>query len=127
MRLHHTGVISQSIENDLSLYMALGYLQFGEIVVDSVQNNRLAFLKNNDESMIELIEPFSENSSIKKATLGFHHICYETEDLDIEIENIRRLRLGTVFTDILLAPAFNNRRIVFIYLRTKLIIELLER
>ena len=128
MEIHHIGFISKNIEKDTFIYEQLGYKTIGDLVTDTVQNNYLRFMKNiHDDNLIELICPINENSSVKNAKEGLHHICYQVDDLNKIIDIIQRNKLGTVFTKTIQAPAFNNRKIIFCYLKNKTIIEYLER
>ena len=128
MKTHHVGIIVDSIEKDTELYKKLGYQQIGEPVNDMNQFNRILFLTNSlDGSRIELIEALDDRSSVINLPQGYAHICYETEDLDAAIEDLKREKIGVVFTKILVAPAIDNRSVVFAYLKNKTIIEFVEK
>lgn len=124
-KVHHIGNVVADIIESISLYSKLGYEVMGSIIIDEVQNNKIVFL-NNGENIIELIEPLNEKSSIKNLR-GYAHICYEVDDIEIAKNYILENELGIVFTEKLVAPAINNRSIIFIYLKNGNIIELIER
>ncbi len=126
MKVHHTGIISNSVEKDLLIYEKLGYKVIGEIMQDFVQNNKLLFLQDIFKNVIELIEPLNENSTVKNSKTGVHHICYEVDSIDNAIAMIREKKLGSVFTKPLVASGLENRKIVFVFLKTGMIIEFLE-
>lgn len=57
---------------------------------------------------------------------GLHHLCYETANLDRQLESARACG-GLVTRMPLPAIAFGGRRIAWVYTRNKLLIEYLER
>jgi len=125
MKIHHIGIIVNSIEKDVELYKKLGYSANEEIVNDEIQYNNILFLQRGNEK-IELIEPMDSRSSIYYLPKGYAHICYEVEDLDAFLDDFREKRIGVVFTDKLEAPAIDNRKVVFAYLKNKTIVEFVE-
>jgi len=125
MKVHHVGIVVKDIEKACLLYRGLGYVQVDSIIEDNVQHNRLLFLKNG-ELLVELIEPINSSSPVyNPRNLGYHHICYEVEDLDKAIFSFEDAGLGKIFTDKITAPAFNGRKVVFAILKNGTIIELL--
>ena len=126
MKYHHTGIVVSSIENSINIYLKLGYTQTGKIKTDIVQNNRIVFLKNDSLPSIELIEAIDESSTVYKSKLGYHHICYESECVDEDIvKSFKALRVGKIFTKPLVAPALDNREVVFACLQNGTFIELI--
>lgn len=127
MKINHIGIITGSIETDAAIYRALGYEELGEAVEDTVQNNKLLFLKNADSGeVLELIEPLNERSSVYSRPKGYAHICYEVGDIDGFVASFRKRRLGIVFTEKVSAPAFGGRSVVFAMLKNKTLVEFLE-
>lgn len=124
--MHHTGIVSKDIEKDRAIYTQLGYHETADPINDAFQHNRLLFLEK-DGHVIELIEALDDKSTVFKSNEGIHHFCLETDDIEKEIQNIKDKRLGLVFTKVMEAPAFDNRRIVFVYLKSKVIVEFLEK
>ena len=125
MKVHHTGIIVNSIDKEVELYKALGYSVYGDIVNDEIQCNKILFLQMGNEK-IELIEPMDSKSSVYNLPKGYAHICYEVKDLDAHINDFKEKRIGVVFTEKLTAPAIDNRAIVFAYLKNKTIVEFVE-
>jgi len=127
MRVHHVGLVVKSIEESSRLYECLGYSKDGDIVVDDVQHNRLLFLKK-ESQRLELIEALNEKSTVYNTALqGYHHICFEVDDIEEQVKQISEKKLGKVFTGKIKAPAFSGRHIIFVYLKNRTIIEFLER
>ncbi len=84
-KIDHIGIAVRSIEDSIPLYRDVLGLEFlGDEVVES-QNVRVAFFKLG-ESMIELLEPTSDESPIarflEKHGEGIHHLAAGTEDID---------------------------------------------
>ena len=126
MRVHHTGIVVEDMALSLEIYKKLGYEAISDIVEDNVQNNRLLFIKLGNE-VLELIEPMNEQSTVYNAgNYGYHHICYEVEDLDTVKAEFKGLKIGKIFTEKITAPAFDNRNIMFAYLKNGTIIEYVE-
>ncbi|RKL61635.1 hypothetical protein DXT63_15675 [Thermoanaerobacteraceae bacterium SP2] len=126
MRIHHFGIVVRNISKSLELYKALGYEQETNYIFDDVQHNKLMFIKKN-KFLIELIEPINNLSAVfNEKNLGYHHICYEVDDLDKYIKDFSSLGIGKIFTNKIKAPAFNDRYIVFAILKDGSLIEILE-
>lgn len=84
-KIDHIGIAVRSIEEKIPLYRDVLGLEFlGEELVPS-QNVRVAFFQIG-ESMIELLEPTSEESPIAryldKYGEGIHHLAAGTDDID---------------------------------------------
>lgn len=126
MNIHHIGVVVKDIKKSSNLYQHLGYTQVSPVIEDEVQHNRLLFLKNGD-LLIELIEPIDSSSPVYNSrNLGYHHICYQVEDLDKTISLFEGTKLGKIFTDKITAPAFCGKKVMFAMLKDGSIIEFLE-
>jgi catechol 2,3-dioxygenase-like lactoylglutathione lyase family enzyme len=127
MKIHHIGIITKDIVGSGELYQKLGYITCGEIIADAVQNNKLLFLKNDvSGEVVELIEPMGETSTVFNAPEGYHHFCYEVDDVERGIAAFNALKIGKIFTGKISAPAFSGRTICFAYLKNNTIIEFLE-
>jgi methylmalonyl-CoA/ethylmalonyl-CoA epimerase len=104
----------------------------GVIVHDPHQRVRVTFLRTNNaaDPLMELIEPAGDNSPvlsfIKRSGGGLHHVCYVVDNLEAQLEN-SRAQGNLIVRPPLPAAAFGNRRIAWVYNKTKLVIEYLER
>lgn len=101
----------------------MGYKLKEETVIDSIQNNLIAFLKSDFFPDIELIEPIDENSSVYNFKRGYHHICYEAEPGEDIIQKFKSMRIGKIFTKPIIAPALDNREVVFACLQNGTFVE----
>ena len=124
MKEHHVGIKVLQLEKNIELYSKLGYQQASPITIDGIQNNRIVFLQNQSQR-IELIESINEKSSIFRFKDGYHHICYESEDEENIINTFKEARIGKIFTKPIVAPALENREVVFACLQNGLFIELI--
>ncbi len=92
MKIDHLGIAVRSLEESLTFYRdVLGLTVSGTHRVDD-QGVTVAMLPVGD-TRVELLEPFSEETVvgrfIGKRGEGLHHICYEVEDLDSKLEELR--------------------------------------
>lgn len=93
MKLHHIGIVVENIQK--SLGELTKYLDFESITTPSLvgsQKVNICFLKTNNV-FLELIEPAEENSPISnfiKKGGGFHHLCFEVDDIHLELEKMKK-------------------------------------
>lgn len=129
---HHVGFVVASIKAmGPSIAKTLGADWSGEIVHDPLQEARVAFLRcaGPETPAIELVEPAGEKSPLHKFLSrggGLHHVCYEVDLLEQELERSRSAGC-LIVKNPLPAVAFGGRRIAWIYTSEKLLIEYLER
>lgn len=123
MKLHHIGILIKDISKAITLYSKIGYILDGNVTIDDIQNNRIAFLYCDFSPLIELIEPIDENSSIYNFKEGYHHICYEAEPGEDIIQKFKTMKIGKIFTKPIIAPALDNREVVFACLQNGTFVE----
>ncbi|SRR5713226_2299717 len=129
---HHVGFVVASInEMGPSFAKSLGTEWSGEIIHDPLQEARVTFLRcgSPETPAVELVEPAGENSPLHKFLSrggGLHHVCYEVDLLEEQLERSRSAGCLVVRKP-LPAVAFGGRRIAWIYTSEKLLIEYLER
>jgi methylmalonyl-CoA/ethylmalonyl-CoA epimerase len=91
VKIDHIGIAVRSIDGALGFYRALGMELSGRETVED-QGVHVAMLPIG-ESRIELLEPISSDSVvarfIERRGEGLHHICYEVEDIQSKIEQLR--------------------------------------
>ena len=93
MKLHHIGIVVKNIQKSLGELNQ--YLNFESTTVPSLvgsQKVNICFLKTNNV-FLELIEPAQENSPISdfvKKKGGFHHLCFEVDDIHVELERMKK-------------------------------------
>ncbi len=119
MKLHHIGIVVKNIQKSLGELNQ--YLNFESISVPSLvgsQKVNICFLKTNNV-FLELIEPAQEDSPISnfvKTGGGFHHLCFEVDDIRLELEKMKK-NGARVIVDIV--KGFEDRLIAFVLLDMK--------
>ena len=122
MKANHIGIISNDIKRDKKIYENLGYSVIVDII-DNIQNNWITIMRAKNSIDIELIMAINENSSVRNVGNGYHHICYEAEPSEDIIQKFKDMKIGKIFTQPIVAPALNNRKVVFACLQNGTFIE----
>ncbi|HKV55833.1 MAG TPA: methylmalonyl-CoA epimerase [Candidatus Binataceae bacterium] len=91
-RIHHVGVVVANLDQALAFWRdALG-LHLSKTAVIQDQGVKAALLKAG-ESEIELLEPLNPDNGVGKFLArrggGLHHLCFETENVERELEEAR--------------------------------------
>lgn len=130
MKIHHIGIVTADIENACKQYADFfDFKRATDIVTDPIHKSKLVLLANGDNSLsIELIEPVGEDSPVADFLNrggGLHHICYETRSLVQSLNHMRSLGALLVSGP---SPAvlFDGRPVVFVYTRSKELVEFVE-
>ena len=119
MKLHHIGIVVQNIKE--SLGEITNFLSFESISLPTLigsQKVNICFLKANDV-YIELIEPAEENSPITnfaKEGGGFHHLCFEVDNIQQEINKMVKNGAHLIVPPV---KGFEDRLIAFLMLNLK--------
>ena len=119
MKLHHIGIIVKDIQKSLG---ELGkYFEFQETIIPTLvksQKVNVCFLKSSDV-YIELIEPIDDDSPVKSMAEsggGFHHLCFEVDDIFEEIKKAENNGARIIVEPV---KGFEDRLIAFILLDMK--------
>jgi len=130
LKLHHIGIVVQNINE--SLGEISNFLSFESTSLPTLvgsQKVNICFLKTNSV-YIELIEPADPDSpiiSFVKEGGGFHHLCFEVDDIQQEIDKMVKKGARLVVAPV---KGFEDRVIAFLMLnmeKTKCnLIELVE-
>jgi methylmalonyl-CoA/ethylmalonyl-CoA epimerase len=128
-KIEHIGIAVRSIEESSKVYETLFQTQFyKEEIVDS-EGVRTAFVKIGD-AKIELLEATNTNSPIakflEKGKEGFHHIAFEVDDIDVELERLQKE--GFQLIHVTAKDGADNKRIAFLHPKstTGMLIELCQ-
>jgi len=130
--LHHVGYVVRSIEEIADRFArSIGASWDQKIIVDPLQEARVAFLAHRGQSLplVELVQPEGETAPVAKFLErggGLHHICYEVKSIERQLESSRATG-GTVVRTPLPAVAFEGRRIAWVFTKDRLLLEFLER
>lgn len=122
MKINHIGIIVKNIGRSKDIYMSLGY-NISSYVVDKNQHNNIIILNSEFAPSIELIEPIDEDSSVYNFREGYHHLCYEAEPGEDIIQKFKSMKIGKIFTSPIVAPALDNRKVVFACLQNGTFVE----
>lgn len=119
MKLHHIGIVVQNINE--SLGEISNFLSFESTSLPTLvgsQKVNICFLKTNSV-YIELIEPTDPDSpiiSFVKEGGGFHHLCFEVDDIQQEIDKMVKKGARLVVAPV---KGFEDRLIAFLMLNMK--------
>lgn len=131
-RLHHVGFVVSSISREVeSFAWSIGAYWDETIFHDPLQKTKVTFLRMpcSTDALIELVEPAGEGSPVLQFLQkggGLHHMCYEVENLDCHLEQMR-LKGVVVVRRPQPAVAFRNRRIAWTLTKHRLLVEFLEQ
>ena len=119
LKLHHIGIVVQDINE--SLGEISNFLSFESTSLPTLvgsQKVNICFLKTNSV-YIELIEPTDPDSPITsfvKEGGGFHHLCFEVDDIQQEIDKMVKNGARLVVAPV---KGFEDRLIAFLMLNMK--------
>lgn len=130
--LHHIGYVVRSIKAVGARFAKAVAANWDErIIHDPHQKVLVTFLTpaGGPTTQIELVEPSGEDSPVfpfLDRGGGLHHLCYEVDDLDFHLRQMRAQ--GSVpARPPLPAVAFDGRRIAWMFTPDRLLLEFLER
>ena len=119
LKLHHIGIVVKNIQE--SAGELTKFLDFESIAVPTLvgsQKVNICFLKTNNV-FLELIEPAQENSPISDFVEkggGFHHLCFEVDDIHLELEKMKKNGARVIVN---IVKGFEDRLIAFVILDMK--------
>lgn len=119
MKIHHIGIVVNNIQDSLGEISK--FIKFDETTIPSLvdsQKVKVCFLKLGD-IRIEFIEPANEESPVSSFLEkggGFHHICFEVEDIEESIENLTKKGARLIVSPVI---GFEGRKIAFLFLNMK--------
>ncbi|HQP78175.1 MAG TPA: VOC family protein [Saprospiraceae bacterium] len=129
MKIDHICFAVKNISEGITYWESIfGYRQMTEVVVNSLQKVRVAFLCKEDSLLVKLIEPLESNQSLVNFVSrggGFHHLCFKVDDIGKQLTTLKEKGL------LMLVPpqpgeAFNNHEIAFMLARFGLNVELID-
>ena len=128
---HHLGVAVASIDGALPVYRTVfGYDVLAGPFEDAIQRVTVCFVgPGSGGPTIELVEPAGAESPIARHLakgIGAYHVCYEVGALEPALAYVRAAGC-VVIAHPVPATAFGGRRIAWLYLPTRQLVELLER
>lgn len=127
-RFHHIGVATESIARDETVYAQLGYRREGDEFVDPGQGVRGVFLIG-PGPRLELLEPHAGSTTLQpwlEAGSRMYHQAYEVANLDASLNSARKELRAHVLRPPMPSPAFGGRPVLFLVLRNRSVIELIQ-
>ena len=130
LNLNHIGFVVTSIKTSAASFAeSIGAGWDGRIINEPLQGVNVTFLRSGlPAPAVELVEPVGTESPVSlflKHGGGLHHLCYEVESLETQLE-LSRSHGGLVVKRPTPAVAFEGRRIAWVYTKHKLLLEFLE-
>jgi len=130
MKLHHLGIAVKDIKSSsLNYSKNLGWQKKSEIIFDPVQNVKVLFMGDENNTLYELIEPTDKNSPVSKLLekrISLYHFCYEVDDIEFTIKDLLSKKFVLISGPVR-AAAFIGKRIAFLFNSDNLTIELVEK
>lgn len=115
-RIDHIAIAVNDIDDVARFYTDTLKLDLSGVEVVTGQKAKVGFLKIG-ESNIELVQPASDDSPLVKFLEtrgpGIHHICFEVEDIQKEVEELKKQ--GVRMIDGIPLPGAHNTRVAFIH------------
>jgi methylmalonyl-CoA/ethylmalonyl-CoA epimerase len=114
--LDHLGIAVKSLEEGFQFYKALG---FSALPVEDVPSEkvRVGFLNLRNHASIELLEPTSDESPIKKFLEkrgpGIHHVCLRVKAIDEVVDRLKAQ--GVRLINDVPRPGAHGCRVVFVH------------
>ena len=127
MKFHHIGYATENIKSEMLIFDGLGYRKKGSEFVDRLQGVKGCFLENSI-SRIELLENLPGSKTLTpwlEAGIKAYHFAYEVENLPMTINQLQSQRALLVSRP---SPsvAFGGRKICFLMLRNRQLVELID-
>jgi len=128
LSLHHAGPACRDIAAEAAAHALLGYVPDGPVFEDPHQRVRGSF-HTLGPFRVELLEPLDDRSPLigwLERGVRMYHVCYGTDDLDGTLAQLRAAGHRVVSAP---APAvaFGGRPVAFVMLRSRSLVELLQR
>lgn len=128
-KIEHIGIAVDSINDSLPVFEALFDKKAYKTEIVESEYVKTAFIKVGD-SKIELLEATNENSAIakflEKNRNGFHHIAFDVDDLEAEINRLNNEGFSLIHQTP--KKGADNKRIAFLHPKSTkgMLIELCE-
>ena len=130
----HVGIAVNALDSDVGAYafwQALGWVADSDPEVVEGQKVKVAILPLNNDSQIELLEPTSNDSPVKKFLdkrgPGIHHLCLRV--IGIEAILVKLQKAGVKLINETPVPGAHNCRVAFVHPSSTggVLVELSER
>jgi len=125
---HHVGVACKDLDREEETFSLLGYSREGEDFFDPIQCVSCRFLAGQHPRLELLVAGKGSGvlSSWLNAGVKLYHLAYETRDLDGTIAKLRERNAKLVVAPVP-GTCYDGRRIAFLVLSNRLMVELIEK
>lgn len=128
LKFHHTGLLVENITEALEHYFKVfGRENVSKIFHVKSQGVNVCFIKNGNDSYIELVEPAADDSVVLrmlKKRISYYHLGYKVKDIHKVISDLEELNYKAM--EPFSSEAFDGNRCVFLYTPDAHLIELIE-
>jgi len=129
MVIDHIGIVVPSLDEAIRHWQDLfGYSQSSDIVLNSRQQVRVAFLSKEGSITIKLVEPAGPASPIvafARKGGGLHHLCFRCEDLCVDVP-VLKAKGARLLVPPEPGEAFRNRDVAFLWAKDNLTFEMID-
>ncbi len=132
LTFHHIGVAVADIDKAIPAYRdLLGYTAVDGPYDDPLQKVRVCFLTvpGSPDPCVELIAPMDKDAPVNRylaKEAGAYHLCYQAADMERTLADLRS-RGCVMVSGPVPAVAFAGRRIAWLFMPTRQLIEVVER
>ena len=114
--LDHIGIATENLDKGFEFYRSLGFTQLEVEDVPS-EKVKVGFVRLGNRANLELLEPTSEDSTIRKFLTkrgpGIHHICLRVKGIDQILIDLKAK--GIRLIDEKAKPGAHHCRVAFIH------------
>lgn len=115
--IDHIGYAVNDIAETANYYINAGWTM-SEIFEEKVQNTRIAFLKKEGFTTIELVAPLEGKSPVDnilaQSGCAPYHICYVVDDIEKAVEDLYEEDFKPLFFPVE-SVAMDNKKICYLY------------
>ena len=127
IRLDHVGFATADLASARRFFSETLGAALSDTVTDPIQKVQICFARF-EGGTVELVAPSEEGSpvdAVLKKGGGCYHLCFETDDLEAAISELRK-QSCLPLAEPVPAAAFAGRRICFLFHRDGRLIELVQ-
>jgi methylmalonyl-CoA/ethylmalonyl-CoA epimerase len=128
-KFHHVGYATKNTLATSAFFENIGYKKTPNII-DANQKVTITLLRGSSGPLVELVQGLNPDDSpienhISKNGVSTYHVCYAVTNISHAIDYMTKFGFRLLFNPIA-APAFDGRKICYLYSKNVGLIELLE-
>jgi methylmalonyl-CoA epimerase len=101
-QISHLGLAGKNLEETMDFYRSILGLEPAEPIIGGNEGDLRVSLVKVGDTTLELIQPLNENSVmakfLEKRGEGIHHVCFEVDDIDADLERMKARGLEPIGT-----------------------------